>query len=468
MIGNSLTKQSRIKPENINYHQFTLSLMNEGMQAGLLSVTQIERIQAELMSMLSEYILKYTHNESNSVKVEIAQDIMESLLYCVDMYLKNFSCIEQSIEMLQKINIHELHEQGLQLANSNIEQAEQLLQEVKNTMLSVPLIAYNETIHNCFGEFFHNYNIKFNAHNTVTSIDYPLLLDDMSWTGIIYIKKYLEHLKLENEFCAFFPLSDINKLLECYGQQYKLNCTDLLINISELVLKNAICSVLIGKKADCLVIDQENCDLLEQRLRKLTEEQLKELLRGTINMIFRQFDITNPALQLYIQTFTNKFYPQLINAIKDNSLSGLITIIKETSAHNTLYYEAGKKLSDEQLRVVIDELAECQNGEAKASLIESEIHNMEDLIEIFDAYYIFDSEYETIFSRMGDYELAILASNLLDHSPLSNTKDLSVDRWNCSENKLYWQHKLIQFIEASDMNRYKNIIQLAKEIKVKR
>ncbi|MBP2643885.1 MAG: hypothetical protein H6Q67_1772 [Firmicutes bacterium] len=410
MSNMSLRKPNQINPQNINYHQFTLSLINEGRHTGLLTTMKIEQIQTQLMLLLSEAIQKYTHKESNSVKTEVAQRIMESILYCIDMYLMHFPSLEQSIDKLQESDISELNAQGLKLANTQIEQAQQLLQEVENTKLSIPLVAYIETI-NSLSAFFLNYEIKFDAHNTIASIDYPLLLDDMSWTGIIYIKKYLEHLKLENEFCAFFPLNEINTLLNVYGQKYNLNCSDLLINVSELVLKNAFCSVLVHKKADTLTVSLEDYKLLENRLKSLTEHEFHELLYSSLTIIFKQLNITNPALHLYVQIYTDKFLPQLYNAVRDTSLSEQIVVFtKKAPANNALYYKAGKKLSDEQLRLIIDKIMGCQTVEEKANIIESTIHNVEDLVEVFGAYCIFDNEYSSIFDRMGDYELAILVS----------------------------------------------------------
>ncbi|TEB05560.1 hypothetical protein Psch_02601 [Pelotomaculum schinkii] len=458
-------KNNQIKTENIDYHQLTLSLLNEGLRTKMLTGAQVEQIQAQIIAMLGEAISQYTKYESSSVRTETAQGILQSLLYSIDYYLMKLSSLEQSIEAIQQINIVEIYKQGLELVKCDLELAQNLLQEVQNTRLPVSIIAYNDTINQGLGEFFQSYDVKFDAQNTAASIDYPLLFDDFGWTGINYIKRYLEHLKLENELCSHFNPEDINLLLEGYGRQYGLDCTQPLINISELILKNALCLVLSGRRADILTINQDDCDLLESRMQMLTEEQFPEMLQGAMNTVFTQLDITNPAVQQYFQPFTDVFCPQLIKAVKENSLSVLIVLTIETFTSSTLYYEPGEKLSDEQLRAVIDKLMECQDGEGKADIIEREIHNIEDLTDVFGADCIFGHEYTAIFKRMGDYELAILSSFLLNDSPLSNDKVLSTDHLHRTENELYWQEKLIRYLEAGDINRYKNIVQLAVELR---
>lgn len=470
MESRSLTEHSqvindRIKPENIDCHQLTLSLLNEGLRTGMLTEAQVEQIQVQIMAMLGEAISQYTKYESSSVRTETAQGILQSLLYSIDYYLMKLSSLGQSMEAIQQINMAEIYKQGLELVKCDLQLAQQLLQEVQNTRLPVSLIAYNDTIDKSFSEFFQSYDVKFDAHNTAASIDYPLLFDDFGRTGIDYIKRYLEHLKLENELCRRFNPEDINLLLKGYGRKYRLDYTQPLINISELLLKNALCSVLIGRRADILTINQDDCDLLESRMQRLTEEQFSELLRGAMNTVFTQLDITNPAVQQYFQPFTGVFRPQLIKAVRENSLSVLIVLTKETSASSRLYYEPGEKLSDEQLRAVIDTLMECQDGEGKADIIEREIHNIEDLTDVFGADCIFGREYTAIFDRMGDHALAILTSNLLNDSPLSDEKVLSIDHWHRTENELYWQEKLIRYLEAGDFNRYQYIIQLAGELR---
>jgi hypothetical protein len=361
--------------------------------------------------------------------------------------------------------VAELYSQGLKLVTQELELAQQLFAEVESTRLPLSLICYNDTVDNSFKDFFDNYEARFDAHNTPTSIDYPLLSDDMSWTGIIYIKQYLEHLKLENEICAYFPLNNITTLIAGAGHKNGFSGTEFLVNIPELVLKNSVCSVLIGKKADDLEISEDECKILETRLKRLTEQQFPELLSSALNEVFGQFNLTKPVLLQYSKAFLETFCPQFMNAVKENALSGLIVLAKDISTSSSISYEPGQKLNDEELRLVISELKECPDGAAKADLIEAEIHNIEDLIDVFGAFCIFDEEYSVIFSRMDDYQLAILASTIVDNSPLSAERGLTLEPWYKPEYEIYWQEKLINYLEVGDSRRFEMIMDLAGELR---
>jgi len=59
---------------------------------------------------------------------------------------------------------------------------------------------YNTTIDESSPIFLKKYNILFEAHNTMASIDYPLAVDDMSLQGVFYIRQYLERLHIESQF----------------------------------------------------------------------------------------------------------------------------------------------------------------------------------------------------------------------------------------------------------------------------
>lgn len=53
--------------------------------------------------------------------------------------------------------------------------------------LDVPVDAYNLTIDESLPVFMNNYNIIFEAQNTMASIDYPLAIDNMQLQGVFIL-----------------------------------------------------------------------------------------------------------------------------------------------------------------------------------------------------------------------------------------------------------------------------------------
>ncbi len=201
-----------------------------------LSPEEIAAVQSRMMQLLSEEILKYTHDQSSSVPVETAQSLFESMLYCVTAYLDT---LPDAAVALKTRDLEKLYRCGLDLIKQYVIECQALLIKVKATRVQTDLIAYNNTIDQCFDEFFESYNPRFEAQNTVTCIDYPLLKDDMSVTGILYIRNYLTELLKENKFCAQFSKNHIRSLLLTHGVKHHLDYRDMLINIPELILEQS-------------------------------------------------------------------------------------------------------------------------------------------------------------------------------------------------------------------------------------
>jgi len=464
MENNNLAKHSLIKRENIDYHQLTLSLINEGIRINFLTPSKVEDIQSELMSVLSHMILQYTHNESNSVKTETAQGILQSIIYCLDLSLSSLPSFEDALEELSEKSLTSIHDRGLKLYIERMLLAKEQLEKAKSTALPNPIIAYNDTINAGFEDYFQNPDGRFEAHSSGAVIDYPLLTDDTSWTGLLYVERYLAGFILENQFCALYPVQGVNELIHGCAKKFKMPAGDLMNNIPELILRNSICCILLGFPADTLIIEKADCILLEAKLRLLSDIEIGALLNGAMNALFMELDIFNSPLSHYLQPFAGLFLPHLIQAVRKNSLKGAIVLDGKYQKEQKDIYISGVKLSDEKLRAVISEITECENGDRKADLIQSEIKNIEDLMEVFNSYCIFENEYSSIFDRMTDHELALLSLELVDASPFSEGISLSVEEFQLSENRVYWRNSLAQYLSHGDSSKYKRVAELAKEL----
>ncbi len=209
--------------------------MNSNSLATYLSAEEIGAVQLGVMQLLSEEILQYTNYQSSSVRTETAQNILESMLYSITAYLDTQS---DPAAVLRTQQLKELRRKGLNLLKQYVEECRVLLKEVKATRTPTELIAYNNTIDDAFDEFFKSYDPQFDAQNTAAMIDYPLLKDDQSVTGIVYIKNYLTQLKSENVFCAGYSKNYIRSLLLTHGLKHHLDYREMLINIPELILEN--------------------------------------------------------------------------------------------------------------------------------------------------------------------------------------------------------------------------------------
>ncbi len=202
--------------------------------ASYLSEEEISGVQAEVMHLLSKEILYYTAGKSSSVPVETAQMLLESILYSITLYL------DSQIEPYAAIkteSFEDIREKGLELVKQKVEEAKQLLREVRETRIPTELIAYNGTIDVALEGFFQLYDPRFEAQSTAAIIDYPLSKDDLSVTGVLYIINYLTQLKKENQFCAKYSRNHIRALLFAHGAKHHLDYREMLVNIPEILLE---------------------------------------------------------------------------------------------------------------------------------------------------------------------------------------------------------------------------------------
>ncbi|HKL79887.1 MAG TPA: DUF6179 domain-containing protein [Mobilitalea sp.] len=254
-----------------NYFQ---SLLMETYRMNLINETRLMDLQLELAELIGVQSERYTYGESSSIKIEAAQNIIQSICYCIGAYLKSAPTMEQRIEFLQTEKIRTLFYKGMDVVSAIRTEAKEMLEGLQKESLDIDNIAYNDTLFKGLPAFFHDYEIEFAAHEDCGSIDYPLCDDITGVTGVEYIVKYIRRLQEENNFCNKFSKESISRLL----QGYLLESKHMLINIYELVLVNAIGGEMSGDDIYGLTIDSANIEYLQKKLEDYTAIELKERL----------------------------------------------------------------------------------------------------------------------------------------------------------------------------------------------
>lgn len=161
-----LTVQGSIRKSRLQRNQYMISLMNEGLRAGLLTSQEMLRIQNAFMQILQELIKKFTQGESTSVTTETAESILTSIMYAADAYLFSFEEPEKAITYLKTIDVREIYERGVEKVSQCFEETKQLYKEINANKLEVSVDAYNLTIDESIPVFLRKYGIIFDAHNT--------------------------------------------------------------------------------------------------------------------------------------------------------------------------------------------------------------------------------------------------------------------------------------------------------------
>ena len=250
------------------------------------------------------------------------------------------------VQILTEKPLPDLYKAGRRLIEIQLKKAKNLLDKIQHNSLSVDNYAYNATIQEGIPLFFAAYNPDFAAHEKPGSIDYPLSNDPMDVVGIEYIYGYLEKLYWENYFCKKFSAAGIRLLLRSYDRNYQ----NLLLNIFELVLANALGCLLANKRATHLNIEPLDREYLQNSLQGSSPEQLNSILKDAAERLCTELSITNHSLRQYIFKTVRNIAVNLRNSLHVQQLGALFLSFEKTAAPSVIHFEDSPQLDDERFR----------------------------------------------------------------------------------------------------------------------
>lgn len=212
--------------------------MNNVFASPILSAEEQGKFRSELLWELNRMIEKYNCGSGSSIRTEKAENILQSMLYCVSVYLEN---VPDAAAQVRSTSGSELFQRGLAAVKNLVLESKRLYRYVLETRIPTDLIVYNETIDRGIPAFIQTYDPEFAAHENAVLVefDYPLLDQKIchSLRGALYLKRYLEELKKENEFCADYSKNHIRAVLFVYGQKYHMDYREMIVNIPEVLLE---------------------------------------------------------------------------------------------------------------------------------------------------------------------------------------------------------------------------------------
>jgi len=378
----------------------------------LLDDKILDRISYERLEVLKVQLKYYTKDESSSVMIEVAENLMQGIDYTIGIYLKTFDNIELTIAELKNTGLFDMLKMGHDLIKKKTVESKKLLDEIHKNKLKFDNYSYNDTIDYGIPLFFKEYDDFFAANETPGSIDYQLYIDNMNYIGIEYINNYLDILSLENEFCYNFDICEINELLKGYDKK----CELLLINIFELVLTNSLGLIICDKSLKNLNINSIDREQIKNKLDNLSLEELQEALLKYAKRCCEILDIRNKALVNYITKSTLKITSLINKSIELNKLETVFISFNEDNDNEVIEYIDGKKLSNPIFRKLSEQIRECSSIQDKVALIKNKIKSLEDLADMLNAECLFEDEYIMYFKSLSQMEIILLSKYMSDLS----------------------------------------------------
>lgn len=287
--------------------------MSENNTTALLPELLNEQAQARLWQLLARQAQRYTMGDSSSLPEETARELLASICYTLDLYLRESG---NSPQLLANADLDQLLQQGRTLLQQKIAAAKRLYQQACLSAPAVDNISYRDTLLSISG-FFQRYDYTFLAQHIPCDIDYQLghaVAETLP--GVEYVAEYLRRLNIENDFLRRYD----SHLLEGLLQRYCGDHQGLLINLWEPVMVNSLGLALSGGNCLLLYMNAEQQQQVELLLHTLTEQQMQQRLALAAQRCCRSLGIEQqPALD-YLLLTAAQLYPRLAAATESGSL----------------------------------------------------------------------------------------------------------------------------------------------------
>lgn len=407
-MGN-IEKISRLDKSKLTNEHYAQSLIEQAYLAGLLSDQELANIQLDCLTLLAKITEQYNNGDSSSIRVEIAEKILNSILFTIGIHLKSCPSPEEAVDVLKKERIDLLYQLGKKQIDNMINTSKFLHSHVISNLLETPNIFYRATIVDGIHGFFKLYRPDFFAQEIHITADYPTDHEVRNLVGIEFIKQYLENIYYENDFCNKFPTDHIHHLLCGYDIDYQ----NLLINLFEPVFICALGCTLVHIDVKSLQLSFSDVAYLEEIFRNKTE--IAYQLLDALEALKIELSLSEPTFQ-YLKKSLKKVGSTIELAITMDTMESVFLVPQYPENTPMLQCSFGNKMDDELYRKIAQDIMCCQSSPAKIRLIKENIHSLADLEDVLLDTELSETEISAIFQELSPAELAAFAKKHLIYS----------------------------------------------------
>ncbi len=143
IIMRSIEKFGEIYRFNLSEEFYVQSLLEIAVQKNILTLEELEIIQVQCIQLLNSQIEKYNNGQSSSVRIEVAEGIMKSILYTIGIQLKTFPTPKDAVNMLKTTTIEKLYQLGRKRIDQKLKATKVLTNLMLENKLDTPQEIYN-------------------------------------------------------------------------------------------------------------------------------------------------------------------------------------------------------------------------------------------------------------------------------------------------------------------------------------
>lgn len=230
----------------------------------------------ELVAIVSELAPRYSGYEHSSITYEKAQMLMEGVLYCIREYMEQSN---QNTLLTEKISAREAYTIGQKLVAEKVCSLQELYNRLIFCFQDYGMECLRDVMLKGIPAFLGDYDFKYAPQETLLTLDYPILKDISSLSGVDAVLEYTKCLELEQQFLRELDHEYVMETLRTYHTDYEL----LIENICHIVLSNTLNRMISDKP-------------LSGKSKEETERYLTDLLGLFIERFYGENDLLRDYL----------------------------------------------------------------------------------------------------------------------------------------------------------------------------
>lgn len=266
----------------------------------------------ELILIAAELVKKYTGGESTSVTYEKAQMIMSGIIYCLNEY-ENYLKSGLADKILPA---EERYQIGKKIVREKAIEIKKIYNEMSLYFEHYDVDCLRDAVQKELPEFMKWYDAEYFPQNTLQTLDYPLLLDLHSLSGVDAVYTYICAIKMEQLFLRKFERYYITETLRKINPEYK----HMIENVSEIVLLNIAGHIVLGKPIHKIGFTVREYEELKKIFQSDSIAEIENTLNTIIKNMIEQIYEGNQEMLRYFGSGVKNMAVRIDNAVKSEQL----------------------------------------------------------------------------------------------------------------------------------------------------
>ena len=272
--------------------------------------------QEKLLHLLACQTEWYTAGDSSSIRMETAQELLQSICYCLGISPEPAA---DRLEELLGSDLLEEYKAGQQEIEKKISWGQSVWREIcaQPPRLGNDYLAF--TLHS-IPAFWKQYDARFFVHKISCDIDYPLAVPvPDALLGVDYMNCYLERLLIELRFLSAMPLHQAELVMDLYCPDHR----KMFINLFEPVWTNALGCTLAGRNGKELLLCRGDLGQLYRVFENCPRERIEEKLIHASGILINTCGIQDRAAHSYAEEYCRQLAARIHGVIGCGGLKGI-------------------------------------------------------------------------------------------------------------------------------------------------